>query len=275
MGRSTRSSVVVSAVIAWSAIGATGTALGADPAAAIDLDDGPKLAIGLATVAFLVVLLLVLRTARARGRRAELEASEPAPASAPEPASPEEHIPRWRRPSVVAGRFGLSTPGTARAERLAFEPAGDAPVERLLIRYDAVPLTDEPDDVHGRTIDELCAGDEVEIVDRQTLWVHVRTPAGRVGWVPAMTLATPEELPPELWEMPAERVEEAPPDDGPRLEALLEAIVAQRRTAAGDAPAAALAAPRAKRARTPRVPAEPRAARATNGSRRKAAASES
>lgn len=296
---------MASAVSAWSVTGAA-SVFAADPAAVTTLDDAPRYAIGLATAAFLVVLLLVLRMSRVRGR-AGSRADEPDDAtvtpSVPTSGRPEEaHLPRWRRPSVVAGRFGLSLPGATRTDRLAFEPAFDEPGERFVIRYDSVPLVDQPDDVHGRTIDELSAGDEVEVVDRQTLWVHVRTPAGRVGWVPAMTLATLDELPPEIWEVAAEPADAPPIEPGPPLEALLEAIVAERRTLNAPAmetaastngsspaePASPATEPRPKRVRAPRQPGGSTAraggtakstakstATSRASSRRKAASSES
>jgi hypothetical protein len=260
--------------------GASGSVLAADPGAVATLDDGPKFAIALATMGFLVVLLLILRVSRARSR-GDGGAAEPEVETTPSQVadSPEAHIPRWRRPSVVAGRFGMVVPTSTRTERQAFEPSEEQPAERFVIRYDAVPLVDQPDDVHGRTIDELSAGDEVEVVDRQTLWVHVRTPAGRVGWVPAMTLATLEELPPELWA--SEGADDPAPeiDEGPPLEQLLAAIVAGRQTATEEPPAATPTArpKRARAARSTRV--DESAARAAaeaaapRASRRKAATS--
>ena len=225
-----RRSSTAAAVITWTMTGTSASAFAADPEGVMSLDDGPKFAIGLATAAFLIVLLLLLRLARARaGSSAAAGAPEAdSPAAAPGPASPEAEIPRWRRPSVVAARYGLSA-GAQRSGRQAFEPAEAPTADRLVVRYDAVPLVEEPDDVHGRTIDELSAGDEVEVVDRQSLWIHVRTPAGRVGWVPAMTLATLEELPPEVWATPVEELVPPPIDPGPPLEVLLEAIAAERR----------------------------------------------
>lgn len=228
-----RRSTLIAAVIAWAMTGATATAYAADASGLISFSDGPKYAIALATVGFLVALLLILRMARRRGGPGDADPAESEPATTTAPASPEAHIPRWRRPSVTAARFGLSSPVAGRSGRRAFadEPSDDQPAERLVVRYDGVPLVDGPDDVHGRTIDELDAGDEVEVVEREDVWIHVRTPAGRSGWVPAMTLAVVGELPSAVWAPavaapdPAAAVEPA----GPPLEALLEAIVAERR----------------------------------------------
>jgi hypothetical protein len=279
---------VASLAIAWAMAGASAYAFAAaDEVAPAGPDSGPKLAIGLATAAFLVVLLLLLRVSRLRRRADRLAALRDgegdAGDAAPEPvaAGGEADLPRWRRPSVVAARFGFSSPAATRTDRLAFEPDADQPAERLVVRYDAVPLVHEPDDLHGRTIAELSAGDEVEVIERQAMWVHVRTPAARSGWVPAMTLATLGELPPEVWEPVAEPEEAGPIDQGPPLEALLEAIAAERRnqlaaaSARQEAPATTPAVePRPKRTRTPRATPAP-AATTRPSTRRKAATSES
>jgi Bacterial SH3 domain len=282
-------SVVASLVIAWSMTGASAYALGAsetvEPAGP---DSGPKYAIALVTAAFLVVLLLLIRVGRARrsggrkGRTTEGQVEKrditiPLPPASLQALASEAHLPRWRRPSVVAARFGLAGLTAQRPNRLAFagEPDAAESVERMIVRYDAVPLVDRPDDVHGRVLDELGAGDEIEIVERDTVWVRVRTPAGREGWVPTMTLATLDELSPTSW-AEADVVEDEPEEqpDLPPLEALLAEIVAERQRreamAAAAAPSPAPAKPAKRTTKTPRTSAP----RTTATTRRKAAASE-
>jgi SH3-like domain-containing protein len=152
-------------------------------------------------------------------------------------------LPRWLDPAVAAVRFRTDTTTAARAAiaTAVAAPAARLPVVfsgpidglavRLVIRYDSVPLLDGPDDALGRTREELDAGDEVELLERLEIWSQVRTPSGASGWVPNMTLATafaataeadlnaPDLREPEL---------DTPADEPPPLEALLEAIVAQR-----------------------------------------------
>jgi SH3-like domain-containing protein len=152
-------------------------------------------------------------------------------------------LPRWLDPAVAAVRFRTDTTTAARAAiatAVAAPPARlpvvfSGPIDglavRLVIRYDSVPLLDGPDDALGRTRGELDAGDEVELLERLEIWSQVRTPSGASGWVPNMTLATafaataeadlnaPDLREPEL---------DTPADEPPPLEALLEAIVAQR-----------------------------------------------
>ena len=292
MGATLRKSAAALLLIASAMTGASAHALGASNDITLaGPETWPQYAIALATAGFLVVLLLLLRMSRVRRRdRARRdESGDPAgverrdvtmPLATASPTTPpaEAHLPRWRRPSVVAARFGLAGSSAGRPNRLAFaaDPvADDATVERMVIRYDAVPMVEEPDDVHGRVVDELGAGDEVEVVGRETVWVQVLTPAGRTGWVPAMTLASLEELPAAAWAA-SEPVAEPEVEiaDAPPLEALLEAIAAQRRTLA--VAAAELEStppdpePRPKRARTARA-----AATSQPSSRRKTAASES
>lgn len=164
--------------------------------------------------------------------------------AAPEPDAPsttpdeETLLPRWLRPSVRAARVAspkAPAPTERRAPLLFSDPLNGA-TERLAIRYDRVQLLDRPDEALGMPVGELDTGDEIEVLERDAIWARVRTPANRDGWVPAMTLAPPDALPPEpLTERAAEQalgLGDEP--DGPALEELL-AIAAERRALA-DAP---------------------------------------
>ena len=105
------------------------------------------------------------------------------------------------------------------------------------MRYDAVVLLTEPDEVHGRLLEELDSGDEVEVLSQGSAWIQVRTPTRHQGWLPRMTVE-----PLEPWDVrrgPAAAVAPAPAlDDAPdeteasRLDALLAQIVADRARAA-------------------------------------------
>jgi hypothetical protein len=226
-----RTLATASLVIAWPMTGGVAHALAADVGGA-GVGDGLKYAIALATVGILALLLLALRFRRraAGDTNVDIATADALTPSPDDDRSEEARLPRWRRPSVVAARFGLARPGSDHVDPRAFdEETTDPDAERMVVRYDAVPLVDEPDDVLGRLVDELGIGDEVEIVERDALWVRVRTPAKRSGWVPAMALARHDELP-ETW---AEDVptpaDEPDGSDGPALEDLLAAIAAQRR----------------------------------------------
>jgi hypothetical protein len=148
-------------------------------------------------------------------------------------------MPRWRRPSVKAGRFGASVAMASTRRRLPLLFAGPptADVERYAVRYDGVILLTEPDEVHGRRIQELDAKDEVEVLSHGAEWVHIRTPTGNQGWVPQMTVE-----PLEPWDVRRdEPLEVDEPAVGPsighdeepsQLDSLLAAIVADRARAA-------------------------------------------
>jgi hypothetical protein len=82
---------------------------------------------------------------------------------------------------------------------------------------------------------ELDTGDEIEILERDLIWAHVRTPADRDGWVPAMTLAAPDVLAGEPELTPEPDVDGGSRDDMPALEDLL-AIAAERRAQADAQP---------------------------------------
>lgn len=156
----------------------------------------------------------------------------------------EEHVPRWRRPSVTAARFETDASVAVRAASAASIPPArtarlfseriDEVVERMVVRYDRVALLDRPDEALGRTQEMLDQGDEVGVLERDEIWANVTTPTGLAGWIPAMALAPPapamseENLDPPVGIEP----EPAPaPDDRLALETLLEAIAAARQEA--------------------------------------------
>ena len=174
--------------------------------------------------------------------------------AAPEPDAPsttpdeETLLPRWLRPSVRAARVAspkLPAPEERRAPLLFAGPL-NGETERLAIRYDRVQLLDRPDEALGMPVGELDTGDEVEVLERDAIWVRVRTPANRDGWVPAMTLA-PEPLTERAAEQALGSIDEA---DGPALEELL-AIAAERRALA-DVPPPVVEEPPKPAAQAPR-----------------------
>jgi hypothetical protein len=149
----------------------------------------------------------------------------------------EAGIPRWRRPSLKEARYQSDQVAGHVARKLAFSTPADPGVERSVVRYDLVPLLDRPDEVTGIPISELRAGDEVEVIGRRSVWVEVRTPNGRAGWLHRTTLeiATEDPLP----SPPAERAVDLGTEDGSAtgepqpqaLDQILAAIVAERRAA--------------------------------------------
>ena len=154
--------------------------------------------------------------------------------------SDDSHIPRWRRPSVAAARFETDNSNAVRAAsaaavppprpRLAFAESIDKRAERMLVRYDNVPLLEQPDEAFGRIVEELQSGDEVEVIERDSLWAHVRAPTGVAGWTPVMTVTAMTDASFRL-DLATTVVEPEPPpeEEAVPLEALLEAIVAERR----------------------------------------------
>jgi hypothetical protein len=155
--------------------------------------------------------------------------------------SDDSHIPRWRRPSVAAARFETDNSNAVRAAaaaavppprpRLAFTESIDKRAERMLVRYDNVPLLEQPDEAFGRILEELQSGDEVEIIERDSLWAHVRAPTGVAGWTPVMTVTamTDASFLLDLASTVVVEAEAPPEEEAVPLEVLLEAIVAERR----------------------------------------------
>ena len=144
---------------------------------------------------------------------------------------------------------------------MVFVTPGDDLAERQRVRYDGVPLLDRPDDVLGRMLGELDGGDEVEVLERAEVWAQIRTPNTLIGWIPTMTLAAVSASAAEddretavVIELPAEA------DEPMGLEALLEAVAAQRLAHREPEPTAEAALkPARPRVRKPRAGAQPSA----------------
>jgi hypothetical protein len=230
-----------------------------DPTASSGLDDGPIGGIGgvlfalvLGSAAALVLVTVALRrrgtallaeTAGAGGVAGPELPTEAVLPVAPGPApAGDEHIPRWRRPSVAAARFETDATAAVRAAAAASIPPVRPPLvftepiddvaERMLVAYDNVPVLEQPDEALGRTQEELDRGDEVGVLERDSIWVKVRTPTGVIGWVPSMALtamgagSAEEDVDPVLGLEP----EPSPvADESPSLETLLAQIAAERR----------------------------------------------
>jgi hypothetical protein len=158
--------------------------------------------------------------------------------------SGDENIPRWRRPSVAAARFGngnTSAIRTAMADSTirtrparVFAESTEVLGERMVVRY-GVPLLSRPDEAFGRAREHLTSGDQVEILDRGEIWANVITPSGAAGWVPSATLGpvsgervTSDEDPAQALEPRGAAQHVAPPS----LEMLLEAARRAREEAA-------------------------------------------
>ena len=195
--------------------------------------------IALALVAALVLAFVVVRILKGR-RPSKATDSDSVPAGTlGADFGRDRNLPRWLDPSIAAQRFRTDTTTAARAAAavavataaarlpVVFATPAEGLAERLLVRYDGVPLLDRPDDVLGQTIGELDSGDEVEILERSEIWARVRTPGGTLGWMPSMTLSEIVVAPvgpaaPGLFDPPVSQ------DEQPALEALLAAIAAKR-----------------------------------------------
>jgi hypothetical protein len=113
--------------------------------------------------------------------------------AAPVLDSPDAHLPRWRRPSLLEARktdpIRNATP--TNSARLTFEDSAvpDVPDgERRLIRYRLVRLLDRPDELLGAEIGFLDQGDEVMLLEKHGTYWRVLCPDGSQGWLHKMTL---------------------------------------------------------------------------------------
>ncbi|HEY0444428.1 MAG TPA: SH3 domain-containing protein, partial [Candidatus Limnocylindrales bacterium] len=111
---------------------------------------------------------------------------------AAEVAPDEEHVPRWRRPSVQAARQGSRFGPPVSRPPLRFATPPPAGAERVAVHYRFVRVADAPDDVRSIEVGRLDRGDEVDVLDRQSGFALVRAPDGLEGWVPRMTLGQRE-----------------------------------------------------------------------------------
>jgi hypothetical protein len=104
----------------------------------------------------------------------------------------DSHLPRWRRPSLLESRKAdPNRGGGAAAISLKFTGDGNAAVdgmERRHIRYRLVSLLDVPDEIQGREIGSLDAGDEVVLLEKRGTYWRVLCPDGSQGWLHKMTL---------------------------------------------------------------------------------------
>jgi hypothetical protein len=146
-------------------------------------------------------------------------------------------IPRWRRPSLKEARYQSDRLAAPVPRQLAFHAPAGPGVERSVVRYDLVPLLDSPDEVTGIPLAELRSGDEVDVIGRRAVWVEVRAPNGRAGWVHRTTLESVRDAPllsaaGDGAAGPAASGGANGDEPDPRaLDQLLAAIVAQRRAA--------------------------------------------
>jgi hypothetical protein len=191
-------------VLIMAAVIVTTTAVGLPTAAVLGLS---------VTVAGLVGMLLVGRRSMPKGSNANaavaaMRVGVPAPATPdpkPDPnaasdplvesmapdqvVDPESLMPRWRRPSLLAARR-MDPTRLARVERqpLRFPATGETSSSRRIVRYAVVALLDRPDEVLGRQVADLMAGDEVEVLEAGGPFWQVGCPDGVTGWVHRTTL---------------------------------------------------------------------------------------
>jgi hypothetical protein len=102
---------------------------------------------------------------------------------------PEEMaMPRWRRPSLRVARQALHRGQVEPHTPVLFREAPAPDVERRIVRYRIVRVTDAPDELLGTEVGNLGEGDEVEVLERKSMYLRVRTPVGLEGWVHRTTL---------------------------------------------------------------------------------------
>lgn len=217
---------------------------------------------GPAAVAGLVFLIL-------GRRRSSSEVAGSAISRPVETGGRDRNIPRWLDPAIAAARRPDRSSAVARSAAaamprtrppLVFVTPGEDLAGLQYVRYDGVPLLDRPDDVLGRTMQELDGGDEVEVLQRGEIWARVRTPDSLIGWVPSMTLADVSAAAALNGPDPSIAIVVDPPapEEPIALEALFEAIAAQRMARREPQPAVETAPESPRRgSRKPKAEASP------------------
>ena len=77
--------------------------------------------------------------------------------------------------------------GQTRAVLRFDHPPGKG-VDRRVVGYRLVRISDGPDDLHTAEVGRLDRGDEVELLEATDGFARIRTPEGLEGWVPALTV---------------------------------------------------------------------------------------
>jgi hypothetical protein len=161
----------------------------------------PVLLVTLVALAGVSGLFFASVVRRRRDRVTVIVEASSSPAIAPgDDPYTEEHIPRWRRPSLQAARTHDERRSVEPAMQLAFREPTTSGTERRRVRYRIVRMSDAPDEVRSKEIGQLEMNDEVEILERYARFALVRTPLGTEGWLHITTLGPPlgpdgEELP--------------------------------------------------------------------------------
>lgn len=102
---------------------------------------------------------------------------------------PEANMPRWRRPSLLEARRSDPTraPATDRTP-MRFGEGAASQFDVRTVRYAVVPVLDRPDEVLGRQISDLGAGDEVQVIGASGAFLEVLCPNGDEGYVHRTTV---------------------------------------------------------------------------------------
>ena len=142
----------------------------------------------------------------------------------------ESLLPRWRRPSLQQVRKTDPLRVVAEAPTsLSFARDGVRPIEafeRRQVRYRLVRLLDCPDEVRASEIGILDRGDEVQLLERYSVYWRVLCPDGRSGWVHRMTLS--EAAPEPAFGAAGGPIEAAGMARPENVEGLLEAYIRAR-----------------------------------------------
>lgn len=140
------------------------------------------------TITALSGALLLLALRRRRPPDSPIRAGRPREAGdgAFEVPPEERHLPRWRRPSLLAAR--RRKPWLFERTPLAFSTPAEPGVRRLRVHFRFVQLTDAPDELRARAVGSVELGDEVEILRKEGAYRYVRAPDGSEGWLHRRTL---------------------------------------------------------------------------------------
>jgi len=112
---------------------------------------------------------------------------------------------RSRRPDLTVESAGVAAPaiavllppdevldpaaGARRRLPVLFTAPAASGVDRCHVVSRLVPLRSEPDELGGRLLGRLDAGDEVDVIRQEGTHCLVRTPSGAEGWLPGLALA--------------------------------------------------------------------------------------
>lgn len=178
---------------AFTAGAGAGTIGGGDPGGAGGSRGAGSSPLGMLPVVAISLVGASVLVVAARRRRRPAKDDDPAhddqPAPSPgAPAIPEQLMIPIEFVAVGSSDVQRAPAGAGERETRRFSRGAASGVERRLIAYQSVRLSEGPDELRSRELGRLGKGDAVELIGDHAGFLQVRTPDGLEGWVPRVVV---------------------------------------------------------------------------------------